>query len=180
MAITDTIPTHRIKGMAQPFNAKMFSGMVFAVPALSFIFMFMIMNKSQLTQKKRGVPHTNMSKPAYLTTWTLSLMMMSYAIYRVHNAKLTTNHMPLIYYGIQLFLIHLWPVLHFALNNHVASFINSALLVVVNHLNVVEVAKYERMSAMLLAAPSIWMTYLASVNYSVVCDENPKLLKKHK
>ena len=101
--------------------------------------------------------------------WTILYLLMGYASYRilVSHAEPAASKKALTFYGIQLFLNFLWPVLFFGLQWYWAAFVWLLLLWVFIYLTMYQFGQIDDTAENLLIPYLLWVTFAGYLNFGV-------------
>lgn len=101
--------------------------------------------------------------------WTILYLLMGYASYRilVSGAEPAASKKALTFYGIQLFLNFLWPVLFFGLQWYWAAFVWLLLLWVFIYLTMYQFGQIDDTAENLLIPYLLWVTFAGYLNFGV-------------
>lgn len=108
--------------------------------------------------------------PGYVfgVVWILLYTLMGIAAYRIylHGKEKQEVREALFYYGVQLFLIFLWPVLFFRFALAGTALIDIILLVALIAVTTVKFCKIDKTAGLLMLPYLIWLIYTGILNYT--------------
>ena len=112
-----------------------------------------------------------LSPPGFLfpIVWTILYLLMGYASYRVYvsGSPRAAVKKALTYYGIQLFLNFLWPLIFFALQWYWVAFGVLVLLWVLIYLTMYQFGQIDDTAENLLIPYLLWVTFAGYLNLGV-------------
>lgn len=112
-----------------------------------------------------------LSPPGWIfpIVWSILYLLMGYASYRiaVSDVPFAERKKALIFYGIQLFLNFLWPIVFFRFQRYFAAFILLLVLWVFIYLTMYQFEKIDEPAENLLIPYLLWVTFAAYLNLGV-------------
>ena len=112
-----------------------------------------------------------LSPPGFLfpIVWSVLYLLMGYASYRVSEADLpaATIRKALTFYGIQLALNFLWPLVFFGLQWYWAAFVLLVLLWIAIYLTMYQFGQVDDTAENLLIPYLLWVTFAGYLNLGV-------------
>ena len=112
-----------------------------------------------------------LSPPGFIfpIVWTVLYLLMGYASYRVHESGSTRANIKraLIFYGIQLFLNFLWPLIFFGLQWFWVAFGILVVLWVLIYLTMYQFGQMDDTAENLLIPYLLWVTFAGYLNLGV-------------
>ena len=109
-----------------------------------------------------------LSPPGWIfpVVWTVLYLLMGYASYRIAESDVPKEdrRKALIFYGIQLFLNFLWPIVFFRFQNIGAAMAELILLLVLVVLTTVQFIKIDRLAGVLLLPYLLWLSFALYLN----------------
>ena len=113
-----------------------------------------------------------LSPPGWIfpVVWTILYLMMGYASYRIAESETPKDDRKkaLTFYGIQLFLNFLWPIVFFGLQWYLASFVLLLVLWVFIYLTMHFFEGIDETAEALLIPYLLWVTFAGYLNLGVV------------
>ena len=118
-----------------------------------------------------GMNRPPLSPPGWLfpVVWTILYLLMGYASYRVHESGSSRANIKraLIFYGIQLFLNFLWPLIFFGLQWFWVAFGVLVVLWVLIYLTMFQFGQMDDTAENLLLPYLLWVTFAGYLNLGV-------------
>ena len=112
-----------------------------------------------------------LSPPGFIfpVVWTVLYLLMGYASYRVwvSGSPRPAKKKALIFYGIQLFLNFLWPLIFFGLQWYWAAFVLLVLLWIAIYLTMYQFGQIDDTAENLLIPYLLWVTFAGYLNLGV-------------
>lgn len=109
-----------------------------------------------------------LSPPGWVfpVVWTVLYLAMGYAAYRVQVAG-GENRRALLFYGLQLLVNFVWPIVFFRLEAFLAAFFILALLWVLVGLTMLKFYKIDTRAGDLFIPYFLWVTFAGYLNFGV-------------
>lgn len=111
------------------------------------------------------------SPPTYLFTivWPILYLLMGLAVYRMWEVGKQGKNVrkALLFYGIQLFLNFMWPILFFRLRLYGLAFVEMMFLLVFILLTTFEFFKYDKLAAFMMIPYIVWVSFAGVLNFSI-------------
>ena len=112
-----------------------------------------------------------LSPPGFIfpVVWTVLYLLMGYASYRVwvSGSPRPAKKKALTFYGIQLFLNFLWPLIFFGLQWYWAAFVLLVLLWIAIYLTMYQFGQIDDTAENLLIPYLLWVTFAVYLNLGV-------------
>lgn len=112
-----------------------------------------------------------LSPPGWIfpIVWTVLYLLMGYASYRIATSDVPVNHRKnaLTFYGIQLFLNFLWPIVFFRLQWYWAAFVLLLVLWVFIYITMYRFETIDETAENLLIPYLLWVTFAGYLNLGV-------------
>lgn len=100
--------------------------------------------------------------------WPILYIFMGIAAYRVYmKFKNGIETKALLFYGIQLILNFIWPIIYFKFNLYGLAFIEIIILLIFMIITAVEFFKVDRIAGVLFIPYILWVVFAAALNFSM-------------